>query len=95
MKAITGIHLDERKAKQDGSYPIKLRVNYLRDRKYYSLGIDATTEEFTKIMAANPRAEFKATKIKLLAHQTKADKVIEELKGFSFNEFEESFFCLL
>lgn len=41
--------LDDRRKTTKGTYPIKIRVTYKRDRKYYSTGKDMTPEEWLKL----------------------------------------------
>jgi hypothetical protein len=41
--------LDSRKANLKGKYPVKIRVTYRRERKYYSTGISLSSEEWEKL----------------------------------------------
>ena len=40
------IILDTRRVKKASSYPVKLRVTFLREQKHYSLGLDLSEKEF-------------------------------------------------
>ncbi|MDZ7603988.1 MAG: hypothetical protein U5K79_00030 [Cyclobacteriaceae bacterium] len=42
MYAHQKVVLDTRRPKKDGLYPIKIRVTYLKEQKYYGLGIDVS-----------------------------------------------------
>jgi integrase len=92
MKITTATHLDTRRVKENDVYPVKLRVTYLRQRKYYNLDIDLSKENWEKINSAKPRGELKETKIKLALILEKADKVIKDMEDFSFHKFEKDFF---
>ncbi|HEU4790076.1 MAG TPA: site-specific integrase [Flavobacterium sp.] len=47
--------LDDRKANKKGSFPVKIRVTYKRDRKYYSTGKDLTPEEWKVLPTGKSR----------------------------------------
>ncbi|MCF8374166.1 MAG: site-specific integrase, partial [Bacteroidales bacterium] len=42
------INLDTRRAKKDGTYPVKLRVFYKSKNKRYSTGLYLTKDDFEK-----------------------------------------------
>ena len=74
---ITSI-LDNRRKKKESKYPIKIRVNYRSQRKYYSTGKDCTGEEWIKL----PTTKSKAASELKLAIQTSFDlikKVVKDL----------------
>lgn len=48
--------LDTRREKKSGLYPIKIRVTYLRDRKYYSTGKELSPSAWDKLPANKSRA---------------------------------------
>ena len=88
----TGIILDIRRAKKDGTYPVKLRVTYLRKQKYYPTKFSFIEEEFNAIMKRNPRKkEYKETQLKLQAIETRATEIIDDMGSFSFNLFYKRF----
>ncbi|KAA6308659.1 hypothetical protein EZS27_039713, partial [termite gut metagenome] len=41
--------LDNRREIKSGSYPVKIRVTYKRDRKYYSTGKSLSVSEWEKL----------------------------------------------
>ena len=92
MNVTTAIHLDARRMKADNTYPLKLRVTYRRERKYYKIGMDLSLDNWEKLNAPKPRGDLKDMKIKTTLILEKADKVIGEMEEFSFYKFEKEFF---
>lgn len=83
---------DTKRVKKDNRYPVKLRVTFQRNRKYYGTGIDASEGEW-KIMHSSE------AKGKLLKARRELDQIVQDaeriglqLPVFSFHQFEELFF---
>jgi integrase/recombinase XerD len=91
MKATTAVLLDTRREKQDGTYPVKIRITYQRKRKYYALGYSLTPAEFEKVKGERPRGDNKDLSITFNALESRAIKVIEKLHNFTFEAFEKNF----
>jgi len=88
----TGIHLDRRREAKNG-YPVKLRVTYYRQPRYFDTGQRLTAKEFQRLSELNPRGGLKEVKVKLNFCEKKAAKIIEELgEQFSFEKFKELYF---
>ena len=93
--AVTGIILETRKSNADELHPVKLRVTFKGDRKYYTLkGLDKKTlymssDDFDRISTST---NLKPLKIHLTEIEKKAMKVIEEMAVFSFESFESIYF---
>jgi len=96
--AVTGIILETRKSNADELHPVKLRVTYKGNRKYYTLkGLDKKTlymsaDDFDRISTST---KLKPLKIHLGEIEKKAMKVIEEMTVFSFEAFETAYFSKL
>ena len=45
QRASAAIYLEKRNPKQDGTYPVKIKVSYMRERRYYGTGISLTEGE--------------------------------------------------
>ncbi len=92
---VTGIILETRKSNADELHPVKLRVTYKGNRKYYTLkGLDKKTlymssDDFDRISTST---KLKPLKIHLGEIEKKAMKVIEEMTVFSFEAFEAAYF---
>lgn len=86
-KVSTAIIHDLRRMKKDNTYPVKLRVTYNRQQKYYDTGYSLNTEDFDKVMDKYPRGKFKTMKSELNKIENKAIEDINELSVFSFEAF--------
>ncbi|MDA1122584.1 MAG: site-specific integrase [Bacteroidetes bacterium] len=88
----TGIHLDRRRETKEG-YPVKLRVTFCRQPRYFDTGQRLSAKDFQKLAELNPRGELKEIKVKLSVCEKKAGKIIEDLgEQFSFEKFKELYF---
>jgi site-specific recombinase XerD len=92
------IRPDNRREKDSGKYPIKLRVygKVTQKEKWYSLGIDLTVDEFEGIYFNVDNINFRGTKkeIKTRLHKfyTRADDVAKQMTVFDFATFEKNLF---
>ena len=80
--------LDTRKSKKTGLFPVKVRVTYLRDRKYYSTGKELGVEAWDKLSNNKSRA---ATELKASIENSFniVRDIVDELASdaaFSFGE---------
>ena len=91
MNITTSVILDTRRAKQDGTFPVKIRVTHQRKQKYYAIGLSLSEEDFEKVQSSKPRGEHKEQKIILNALEQRAIEVIKKLPDFSFEAFEKRF----
>jgi integrase/recombinase XerD len=82
--------LDVRKIKQDGTYPIKVRVTFSRKQRYYPTPYSLTKKDFERVMFSKRLTEDEKTlKKKITAFENKAVEAIEKLSVFTFDKFEE------
>ena len=96
---ITIIH-DTRRAKIGGNYTVKIRVTFLREPRYYPVGIDLTKEQFIQVL--NPiliknvdiktKNQLKEWKITINTIMAKVSNVIEKMDEFSFRLFEKKYY---
>jgi len=97
-KATTAIILELRKPLQKDRYPVKLRITYKRQRRYYTLkdkkkkSLAFTKEEFQKIRGERPRDSYKETALHLNELEKKAIYDIGKLPVFTFEAFERRYF---
>src|SRR6185437_5977239 len=100
MKVTTAMSLETRKTGPNGTFPVKLRITYNRNCKYYPLrhpknseSIYLTETDFHKVMGERPRGEEnKGLRSILNAHEDKAIKDIQALPVFTFDSFESKYF---
>jgi integrase/recombinase XerD len=83
--------LDDRRQKENGLFPLKLRVTFNRNRKYYKIGKELSKSDFEKLHRAR---EMRLVNIKneLVSIESKAINIIDKLEPFSFLKFEEGMF---
>jgi integrase/recombinase XerD len=83
--------LDDRRGKSDGTFPLKLRVTYDRQRKYFNVGINLSKEEFEKLPTSK-LTHLKDVKVKIKNLEAKAETIYKAMDDFSFYAFENAFF---
>ncbi|HVU97311.1 MAG TPA: site-specific integrase [Puia sp.] len=83
---------DARRKKEGGKLPLKLRITYKGERRYYGTGFDANEEEWAAINSAGPRGELRRIKAGIAEIEKKAEDCIEKIVPFSFKQFEKAFF---
>ncbi len=84
--------LDKRKIKEDGTYPLKLRVTFNRERKYYSIGFPSITATDFDRLEKSRDPFLKDIRVNISIVEAKATEVFKQLAVFSFASFEELFF---
>lgn len=90
MKVSITPSLYTRRAKASGKYPVKLKLLFNREKKYYSTGVDLTENEFKNL---HLERSLKRASKSVLYFTDKAEKIISDLSyQFSFEEFEKHFF---
>jgi len=91
-QADASIYLDNSRPKKNGKCSVKIKVTYNRKRKYFATGIDLTPDNFEQTFFGKRKtAEQKEIKTKVEYFEKKATDVIEILRVFSFDAFEEEF----
>ncbi|MDQ2720438.1 MAG: site-specific integrase [Bacteroidota bacterium] len=83
---------DKRRLKDNVTYPLKLRVTYKGERKYYATGYNASLNDYLLLMENKVRGELRKTNFALREIQINAQKCCDGLENFSFLKFEASFF---
>jgi integrase len=96
-KATADIYFDKLRPKKDGKCTVKIKITHNRKRKYISTGIQLTPNEFEKVMqpAGNGKRKTlqqKQTYDAIIHQKDKAQQVINDLKVFTFNSFENAYF---
>ena len=100
-KADAVIMHDKRRSKKNGLYPIKLRVTFDREQKYYPTKIDLLSEDFARInnldlkdksLTTQRKKELKDIKLQMDAIHVRASQIIQNLSEFSFFLFEKTMF---
>ncbi|WP_055445539.1 tyrosine-type recombinase/integrase [Lacinutrix himadriensis] len=95
---LISIKLDNRRKKQSGKYPVKLRVygKISQKEKWYALDLDLTEKEFDTIWINSEnktlRGKNKEIRLHLQAIETRANEEAKQLTVFDFERFETRLF---
>ncbi|CCH51576.1 Tyrosine recombinase xerD [Fibrisoma limi BUZ 3] len=96
VKPTAAVVLDTRRQKVNGTFPIRLRITYQRERKYYSIRLDdLTSEEWYKLRKAERLKDKRlvAMRDEIAEYEKLAKDIIKEIPRFSFERFEERYFA--
>jgi len=91
-KAEAKIVLDTRRIRKDGTYPVKLRMTFKRERKYYSTTYNLAEQYWEAVNGENNRGENRKIKLALAAIETSAQSCADNFQNFSFHDFESAYF---
>lgn len=89
--ATAALYLDLRRKKKDDTYPVKIRITYERETKFYPLKIDLTEDDFKYIQTESKPKKLKDIAIQLRGQLSKAEIIIGQLHNFSFDAFGKAF----
>ena len=90
-QARASITLDRRRAKKDGTFPVKIYVWHgaAKKGKFYGTKLSLSEREFHSAWETlKPRKEFQALRKKLALIENKAQASIDELEYFTFKAYE-------
>lgn len=94
------IKLDIRSVKKSGLYPVKLRVTFKKDQRYYVVGIDLSKDDFELMPTIDNVGKSINIKRKRALQESKiicdgfivlANQAINKMTSFSFRVFEKRF----
>ncbi len=81
--------LYDRRIKSNGKYPVKLKLIFNREKRFYNTGIDLSKEQFNRLTTDR---SLKKQHKDIIYYLDKADKIIETLGySFSFKSFDKQF----
>lgn len=89
------LFLDTRRTKENGLFPVKLRVFYkpTRKQKLYATKFELSKKDYKSIwLTVKPRQDYKESKKEMQALLSHAEYVAEELQKFTFEIFEKKLF---
>ena len=89
------MYLDTRRAKENGLYPVRLRVFFKPTRKQmlYPTVFEFSKKEFKSTWGTfKPRQEFKDKRREMNSALSNAEQIAEDLKKFTFEAFEKKMF---
>ena len=96
-KAIVDIYLDSSRPLKNGKCSVKIKITHNRKRKYIATGVELTVIEFEKVIQPLEKGKRKTLEQKqihstILHHLNKAQQIIDDIKVFTFDSFEQAFF---
>lgn len=83
--------LDTRRVLEDGSFPVRLRLTYRRQRKYCNTSYSLSEAEFSKVQAEKPKGKYNGLRIAFQATEQQALDIIHNLEVFAFEQFEKKY----
>jgi len=90
---------DTRRAKANGLFPVKIRVTFQREQKYFPItapgtriALDLSANDFARVYGEKPRGDFKTTREYLDKIERSANNTLEGLHLFTFRAFELALF---
>lgn len=85
------IYFDKRRSNNEGRFPVKLRVYFRNQTRYYPAGLHLTESEFEQsYLTATPKGNNnKELKLKLQSLETRANTVKDKIGVFTFEKFEK------
>jgi len=102
MQATAQIYYQKTKSKRtkDNLIPVKLEIIHNRVQKYYSISniikdsnwLFLSEAEIERVTGDSPRGKYRDIAFEFKRITDEAEKVINEINTFSFNQFEEKFF---
>ncbi len=88
--------LDKRRAKANGSFPLKLRVTYQRVQQYYKTKLEATEEFWDEVQTGRRSKTHTDMRDAISCIKRKVDEILTSFEkrgiAFDFKPFEEAFF---
>lgn len=90
MSATAILELDKRRQKTDGTFPLKMKITYKRNKRRYAVGVDLLENEFNRLYKSN---KYRKQANIASSYLNRANKIIEEFNNdFDFLVFENIFF---
>jgi len=88
MRVLTEVILDKRRIKKSGLYAVKVRVTFLRQQKYYSVGFDLSQFDFDQVMASKVKIAYKEKRIEIDNRLNEIRSAINAIPNFSFGQLD-------
>jgi integrase len=91
-KPTINVFIDRYHPKRDGACSVSICISHQRKRRFYPTGISMKPEDFDSLMKAKRRSdEQKEIYKRILAFESRANDVADELDVFTFTMFEEMY----
>lgn len=92
--------LDTRHKKKTGVYPVKIRITFYKEQRYYPVGYDLTKEHFATMLSLTSTTRGVDIKLKRKLQdianrcdqkKVSANEIIDKMQLFNFRNFEKRF----
>ncbi len=83
---------DYRRSMKDEKYPLKLKITWKGQRRYYGTSFAVTEKEWGLLNSSEVKGKLKAIRNELVIIESKAEKIAAQIIPFSFTTFQEHFF---
>lgn len=83
---------DLRRELKKSKYPLKLRITFNRERRYYGTGHKITLSDWDLLNSDKAKGRMQKLRNEIAEIETKATDMIRTLDGFSFSDFEDHYF---
>lgn len=83
---------DVRRELQDNKYPLKLKVTFRGERKYYGTGDAVTLKQWEELHQPNVKGKLRTIKNNIVSIEEKAEEIIKKITPFTFLAFQDEFF---
>ena len=83
---------DVRRKVQEDKYPLKLKITYKGERKYYGIGDSVTLKQWEELHQPNIKGKLKTIKNNIVTIEEKAEEIIKKISPFTFLSFQDEFF---
>ncbi|QES88886.1 site-specific integrase [Rhizosphaericola mali] len=86
------VFLDKRRIKKDNTFPVKLKVTFNRERKYYNTNVNISEYEWNCIHQKRTPNTLLRIKQKFKELEVSAQNCIDKIDRFTFFNFEKAYF---
>lgn len=83
---------DTRRSKVTGKYPLKLRLTYKGERKYYNTIYDMSMKDWETMNSESAKGKLRTIRNDISRLENDANELIQTMGNFSFAKFERKFF---
>ncbi|MDE3145800.1 MAG: site-specific integrase [Bacteroidota bacterium] len=92
MKPTASFILKIVRKKENGKYPLIIRVIYLREKHEYRTKLEFTEEEYANCIAERPIKKYREAAANIITEKERVKNIIDNLKVFTFKKFEDAYY---
>ncbi|GAB3424804.1 tyrosine-type recombinase/integrase [Niabella aquatica] len=92
QKILLQVVPDYRRVMKDDKYPLKLKITWKGQRRYYGTSFAVTKMEWEQLNSMEAKGKLKSLRNELSLIEARAEKIANGLIPFSFSAFQDDFF---